>query len=86
MGKWREAHSLHFLIFSLFPPSLSISYVKNCLILSQNVVTYGTFSANVTKKLHTRYEKIILGQISCEKAPLVMKKCDNVGQNLSRNL
>ena len=26
--KWREIHSLHFLIFSLFPPSLSISYQK----------------------------------------------------------
>ena len=26
--KWREIHSLHFLIFSLFPPCLSISYVK----------------------------------------------------------
>ena len=37
MRKWREIHSLHFLIFSLFPPSLSISYIKNCLILSQNV-------------------------------------------------
>ena len=37
MRKWREIHSLHFLIFSFFPPSLSISYIKNCLILSQNV-------------------------------------------------
>ena len=50
MRKWREIHSLHFLIFSLFPPSLSISYVKNCLILSQNV-KYGTFVTNVTKNL-----------------------------------
>ena len=48
--KWREIHSLHFLIFSLFPPSLSISYIKNCFILSQNV-KYGTFVANVTKNL-----------------------------------
>ena len=63
MRKWTEIHSLHFLIFSLFPPTLSISYIKNCLILSQNV-KYGTF---VTKNL-TRYEKIILGQIRCEKA------------------
>ena len=28
--KWRKIHSLHFLIFSLFPPSLSISYNKIC--------------------------------------------------------
>ena len=37
MRKWREIHSLDFLIFSLFPPFLSISYIKNCNILSQNV-------------------------------------------------
>ena len=44
MRKWREIYSLHFLIFSLFPPSLTIYYIKNCLILSQKV-------ANVTKNL-----------------------------------
>ena len=43
-----ERFTLHFLIFSLFPPSLSISYIKNCLILSQNV-KHGTFVANVKK-------------------------------------
>ena len=32
MRKWREIHSLHFLIFPSFPPSLSISCIKNCLI------------------------------------------------------
>ena len=56
--------------FSLFPPSLSISYIKNCLILSQNV-NYATFVTNVTKTYHTRCEKIVLGQIRCEKAPQV---------------
>ena len=50
MRKWREIHFLHFLLFSLFPPSLSISFTKNCLTLSQNV-KYGTFVANVTKNL-----------------------------------
>ena len=49
MRKWREIHTLHFLILSLFLPSLSISYIKICHILSQNV-KYGTFVANVTKK------------------------------------
>ena len=48
--KWGEVHSLHFLIFSFFRPSRSISYNKNCLILSQNV-KYGTFVANVTKNI-----------------------------------
>ena len=37
MRKWREIHSLHFLILSLFPLSLSISYIKICHTLSQNV-------------------------------------------------
>ena len=46
----REIHSQDFLILCLFPPSLSISYIKNCHILSQNV-KYGTFVANVTKNL-----------------------------------
>ena len=31
-----------------------------------------TFFANVTKNLHTRYEKIIQGRIRCEKAPQVV--------------
>ena len=49
--KWREIHSLHFLIFFLFPPPpLSISYIKNCIILSRNV-KYGPFVANVIKNL-----------------------------------
>ena len=46
----REIHSQDFLIFCLFPPYLSISYIKNCHILSQNV-KYSTFVANVTKNL-----------------------------------
>ena len=50
MRKCREWISLHFLILSLFPPPLSISYIKICHILSQNV-KYGFFVANVTKNL-----------------------------------
>ena len=50
MRKWRKIHSLLFLIFSLFPPSLSISFIKNCLILSQNVKA-STFVAIVTPNL-----------------------------------
>ena len=57
---------------SLFiSPSLSISYIKICHILSQNV-KYGIFVANVTKTEHTRYEEIILGRILCEEAPQVV--------------
>ena len=29
MRNWREIYSLHFLTFSLFPPSISISYIKS---------------------------------------------------------
>ena len=43
MRKWRK----NFLILSLYPPSLSISYIKIGHILSQNV-KYGIFVANVT--------------------------------------
>ena len=67
MRKWRKK----FLILSLYPPSLSISYIKIGHILSQNV-KYGIFVANVTKTEHTRYEEIILGQIRCEEAPQVV--------------
>ena len=62
--KWREIHSLHFLIFSLFPPSLSIFCIKNCLILSQ-----------MSQKLNMCYEKIILGRIRCQKALQVVTAC-----------
>ena len=67
MRKWRK----NFLILSLYPPSLSISYIKIGHILSQNV-KYGIFVANVTKTEHTRYEEIILGRILCEEAPQVV--------------
>ena len=70
MRKWRE----NFLILPLYPPSLSISYIKICHILSQNV-KYGIFVANVTKTEHTRYEEIILGRILCEEAPQVVTAC-----------
>ena len=70
MRKWRK----NFLILSLYPPSLSISYIKIGHILSQNV-KYGIFVANVTKTEHTRYEEIILGRILCEEAPQVVTAC-----------
>ena len=50
MRKCGDQISLNFLILSLYPPSLSISYIKICHILSQNI-KYGTFVAKVTKKL-----------------------------------
>ena len=69
MRKWKENEALE-------RDSLSIPLypfpIKNCLILLQNV-KYGTFFANITKNLHTRYEKIILGRIRCVKAPQVVK-------------
>ena len=46
--KWREW------IFLFFPPSLSISHIKNCIILLQNV-KYVNFFANVTKNLTLKY-------------------------------
>ena len=52
--KWRgngDRFIIYISSFSpIFPPPLSFSCIKNCLILSQNV-KYGTFVANVTKNL-----------------------------------
>ena len=62
----REMHSLHFLIISLFPPSLS--YIKNCLILSQNV-KYCTFVSNVTKKLTYMLRENNSGSNSLRESP-----------------
>ena len=64
--KWREIHSLHFLIFSLFPPSLTLSYINKPLLLQMS-----------QKTQHTRNEKIILGRIRCEKAPQVVPACQD---------
>ena len=71
MRKWREILSLHFLILSLFPPSLSISCIKICHILSQNV-KYSTFVAKSQKNQHMRYEEIILGRIYYKEAPKIV--------------
>ena len=65
MRKWREIHyfTLYISLFSLyFLPLYPFPILKNCLILSQ-------------KTYHTRYEKIILGRIRCEKAPQVVRAC-----------
>ena len=72
MSKWREIHSLHFLIFSLFPPSLSISYIKKCPIFSQNV-KYSTFVAKVTKNLYYALRGNNSWSIPCEKALQVVQ-------------
>ena len=62
--------SPHFLILSPFPPSLSISYIKICHILSLNV-KYGTFVANVTKILtyalwgNNSGSNLLRGSIAC---------------------
>ena len=66
MRKWRE----NFLILPLYPPSLSISYIKIGHILLQNV-KYGIFVANVTKTEHTRYEEIILNSLRGSSASCV---------------
>ena len=63
----RELHSQDFLILCLFPPSLSISYIKNCQILSQNVKC-GTFVANVTKNLtYALWEKKLCQKFAARK-------------------
>ena len=87
MRKCREIPSLHLLISSLFPPSLSISYIKNCFILSQNV-KYGTFFANVTKKVsyalreNNSVSKLLReGSASCE-GLILTSPCDNFDKSM----
>ena len=70
MRKWREIHSLDFLIFSFFHPSLSISYIKIVIFCRKMSTT--DFCRECHKKLNMRYEKIILGRIRCEEAPQVV--------------
>ena len=70
MRKWREIHSLDFLIFSLFPPSLSISYIK--IVIFCRKMSKTDFCHECHKKLNMRNEKMILGRIRCEKAPQVV--------------
>ena len=50
MRKWRQNEEMERDLLFSFPPYLSISYIKKCHILSQNI-KYGTFVANVTKNL-----------------------------------
>ena len=82
-GEWENEEEIerewgNFLIFSLFPPSLTLSYIKNCLILTQNV-KYATFVANVTKNsTHARWENNSRGRIRCEKVPQVVPACHNI--------
>ena len=78
MRKWWERvrkcgdiHSLHFFIFSLFPPSLSIFYIKNCLIF-RKMLNMTLLSWMLQKHLtYVLWEKN-LGRIRCEKAPQVV--------------
>ena len=74
MRKWREIHSQHFLILSLFPPSLSISYQN----LSQNVKKRALLS-RMSQKVNILYKKITLGRIRCKEAPQVVPACCKVG-------
>ena len=68
MRKLKENDSLHFLILSPFPPSLSISASK-FVTFCRKMLKYCTFVAMSQKSEHTRYEEIILGRFRCLEAP-----------------
>ena len=77
MRKWREFHSLHFLILSLFPPSLLISYIKiSCITFCRKMLNTALLSRMSQKNIPTRYEEILLGQFRCEEAPQVVPACN----------
>ena len=65
--KWRKIHSLHFLIFSFFPPALSVSYLSK-IVSSCRKMLNTALLARMSQKINMSYEKIILDRICCEKA------------------
>ena len=65
MRKWRKIHSLHFL--PLYPFSLS-KIVSVC----RKMLNTAILSRMLQKTGHTRYEKIVLGRVRCEKGPQVV--------------
>ena len=77
MRKWREIHSQDFLILCLFPPSLSISYIKIVTFCRKMLNT--ALLSRMSQK-HTHYEKVILGQTGCENALQVVTACLKVSQ------
>ena len=86
MRKWREFHSLHFLILSLFPPSLLISYIKiSCITFCRKMLNTALLSRMSQKSQHTRYEEIILGRIRCEKGPQVVRACNQLSTILGES-
>ena len=79
-GEWRENEEMEWDSLSIFPnflfiSSLSISYIKNCVILSQNINSALLLRMSQKTK-PTRYEKKILCRVCCEKAPQVVRACD----------
>ena len=75
MGKDSLFTFPHFLFIS----SLSIHFLNQKLSHFVAKCQICHFCRNVTKKAyHTRYEKIILGRIRCEKAPQVVPACPEV--------
>ena len=77
MRKWREIHSQDFLILCLFPPSLSISYIK-IVTFCRKMLNTALLSRMSQKTYHMLYEKLNLGRIRCERAPQVVQACSSV--------
>ena len=73
MRKWREIHSLHFLFISSL--SIHFLYISKIVSFCRKMLDTALLSRMSKKTYHTRYEKIILGRIRCEKAPQVVKAC-----------
>ena len=61
----------NFLILSLFPPSLSISYFKIC----HKMLKKRAPLSRMSQKINILYEEITLGRIRCKEAPQVVRAC-----------
>ena len=82
--KWREIHSLNFLMFSLFPPSPSyILYpISKIVSLCRKMLNAALLSRMSLKNLTYALWENILGRIRCEKAPQVVTAWYDIIHNI----
>ena len=73
--KWREIHSLYFLIIYFFSIPLHPFPISKIVSFCRKMLKRALLSRMSQKTYHMRYEKIFLGRIRCEKAAQVVPAC-----------
>ena len=77
MRKWRERFTLKISSFSVYFLPLCPFPISKIVKFCHKMLSTALLSQIPQKTSHTRYEKIILGRIRCEKAPLVVTAFGN---------